>query len=223
MASRVRKIGPDGLGEEYWSTVYRTPGHIDGHSNGKLHFEYVQTLFRLDMAHVGSIADFGFGEAGMLAAFIDGFRPHRAYGIEPSKVAFEGVSEATLKREGVSLKIEQIGLREWCRRPPNAWSFFDLGVANSVFQYLPDRHLEEVVPILARRIKWLYMTVPTSDEYQFMKQQTGFKDEWAHRRPTAYYRDLLGNHFDFIGSRLLESKSAFKGEDSPFTERLFRF
>lgn len=175
------------------------------------------------MAVIGSIADFGFGHGGMLKSFIEGFKPSRAYGVEPSKEAFSQVSQAELQTSGVTVKIEQIGLREWCRRPPSTWGFFDLGVANSVFQYLPDRHLEEIVPILARRIKWLYMTVPTSDEYQFMKQQSGFKDEWAYRRPTAYYRELLSAHFDFIGSRLLESKSAFKGADSPFTERLFRF
>jgi len=219
----VRKPGPDGFGTDYWSTVYKTPGHIDGHANGDIHCAYLKSLFKLDMAIVSSIADFGFGEGGMLQAFIAGFQPRRAYGIEPSQVAFDRAEQQHWTQEGVCVKLEQIGLRAWSRRPPGAWSFFDLGVANSVFQYLPDRHLEEVVPVMAKRLKWLYMTVPTADEYQFMKQQTGFVDQWAHRRPSAYYRTLFGAHFDFIGSRLLESKHAFKGSDSPFTERLFRF
>ncbi len=63
------------------------------------------------MAVIGSMADFGFGRGGMLKSFIEGFQPSRAYGLEPSKVAFSQVSQSELETKGVTVKIEQIGLR----------------------------------------------------------------------------------------------------------------
>jgi hypothetical protein len=91
-----------------------------------------------------------------------------------------------------------------------------------VLQYLSDAECEEVVPVLAGRVRWLYLSVPTEVEYARLQRDLDFADPWAHVRPKAWYRDLLAPHFDRVGLRLLESRVGSPADESPFTEELFR-
>ena len=218
----LKKVGPFGFEKDYWDQLYKNANHIDGFANGDAHAAYLKSLMYLDMVVVTSMADLGFGLGKLFSAFIETFEPARVLGIEPSKVAYEQFDTSNVEKDGVCLKLMNTDVRSWALRRPDAWTYFDLGVATSIFQYLSDRHLEQVVPILASRFRWLYITIPTTDEYAFMKRQSGFHDPWAHSRSAAYYRSVFGKDFHFIGSRLLESKRAFKTMDSPFTEDLFR-
>jgi hypothetical protein len=217
-----KNVGPFGFEKDYWDKLYKNATHIDGYSNGDAHAAYLKSLMYLDMVVITSIADLGFGLGKLFSSFIEAFEPARVLGIEPSKVAYDGFEASALERDGVCVKLMNTDVRSWALRRPDGWTYFDLGVATSIFQYLSNRHLEEVVPILAARFKWLYITIPTTDEYAFMNRQSGFHDPWAYSRSAEYYRSLFGKHFHFIGSRLLESKRAFKTTDSPFTEDLFR-
>lgn len=220
--TKPKRAGPNGFGDDYWDALYKRATHIDGFSNGAEHAAYLKSLMYLDMVVVSSIADLGFGPGHLFSAFVQSFQPSRALGLEPSTVAFDRLDKSAFDVEGVCLKLLNTDVRTWTQRRPDGWTYFDLGVATSIFQYLSDRHFEEVVPVLAARFQWLYVTIPTTAEYAFMKGQSGFHDPWAHSRSADYYRRVFSQHFHFIGSRLLESKRAFKSTQSPFTEDLFR-
>ena len=214
--------GARGFGADYWSEVYSTPGHVDGVGNAQAHADYLRALFFLDTAYVGSIADFGFGLGHLLRAVTDVFSPQRVLGIEPSRYAFEQLSKADLHTTDRQVRLLQTDLLSWCLQPDDGFSFFDLGLCSSVLQYLSDDELTQVVPILAKRLKWLYLTVPTDDSYAAMNAQSGFSDRFATPRSAQTYHALLRPHFDIVSSRLLESKRFARGGDSPFSEALFR-
>ena len=100
---------------------------------------------------------------------------------------------------------------------------FDLGLCTSVFQYLSDEELEVVLPVMAKRIRYLYFSVPTNLELKRQVSDLDFKDEYAIHRTREKYLKLLRPHFTFISSRLLESKVHFNEETTHFTDLLFRF
>lgn len=97
-------------------------------------------------------------------------------------------------------------------------------ICTSVFQYLPDAELKEVVAALADRCYYLYMTVPTDKEFQRQVDELEFHDKAAIRtRSREFYQTLLSKHFTFLSSRILESKRHFNEDNTPFTDLLFRF
>lgn len=209
-----------GFGQDYWDRLYHTPGHVDGCGNAAEHAAYLRALFYLEMAHVDSIADFGFGLGRMLVAMTHAFKPSRVLGIEPSTVAFAQFDANELHVGQHQLR--NTDLLSWCQQSPDAFTFFDLGICSSVLQYLSDDELSDVIPVLAHRLKWLYLTVPTTDEYTKMDQQSGFHDPYAIARSVDHYRQLLAPHFEFVSSRLLESRRLGGLQASPFTEAVFR-
>jgi len=92
-----------------------------------------------------------------------------------------------------------------------------------VFQYLTDKELKEIIPVLSKRIKFLYLTVPTNVELGRQVSELEFKDEYAIHRTREQYQKLLRPHFTFVSARVLESKHFFNEETTPFTDLLFRY
>lgn len=211
--------GARGFGEEYWRTAYAAPGQIDGTGNAHAHAAYLHSLLFLDMAPVSSIVDLGAGLGGMLHAMIARLQPARALAVEPSAWALERLARQA--PAGTELRVTQADIASWCTRPGDAWTYFDLGLCTSVLQYLDDDEIAAVIPELARRVRWLYLTVPTSREFAGMRAQTGFADRWAIARPATWYRSALSPHFRWVSSRLLESRRVPEAA-SPFTEELYR-
>jgi hypothetical protein len=114
----------------------------------------------------------------MLKAFI----PYRAMGIEPSEYIFKKAKIDKLRPvESTEISLYQEDLLTWCHSKRKK-SNFDLGICTSVFQYLTDKELKEVLPILAQRIKYLYLTVPTYVELGRQVSELDFKDEYAIHR-----------------------------------------
>jgi len=114
-------------------------------------------------------------------------------------------------------------LLTWCRTERKKESKFDLGICTSVFQYLSDKDLKEILPILSKRIKYLYLTVPTNIELGRQVSELDFKDEYAIHRTKEQYQKLLRPHFTFVSARVLESKQFFDEESTHFTDLLFRY
>ena len=113
-------------------------------------------------------------------------------------------------------------IEQWCKREETKKLRFDLGLCTSVFQYLSEDELKMVVPIMATRLKYLYLTVPTDIELDRQIEELEFHDTYALRRSRKFYRDILSPHFTNISSKLWESKKYFDEETTLFTDLLYR-
>lgn len=207
----------------YWDKNYSDPMSMDGIGNAKDHVRYLQSFLAVEHVDVSSIVDLGFGYGHLFREMLRAFRPHTAVGIEPSSFAFKKAKPDKLRPVPTTdLKLYEEDLITWCRTNRKEKSF-DLGICTSVFQYLSDKELKEILPILAKRIRYLYLTVPTDVELRRQVSELDFKDEYAIHRSREKYQRLLRPHFTFVSARLLESKFFFDEESTHFTDLLYRF
>ena len=207
----------------YWDKNYSDPMSMDGIGNAKEHTKYLESFLKIEHVDISTIIDLGFGYGHLFREMLKTFKPYRAVGIEPSPFAFKKVKPDKLRPvSSTKLELFEEDLLTWSRtkRKDNK---FDLGICTSVFQYLTDKELKEVIPVLAKRIKYLYLTVPTNVELGRQISELEFKDEYAIHRSREKYQKLLKPHFTFISSRVLESKNYFDEESTAFTDLLYRF
>ena len=215
--------GAQGFKDEYWHENYEAPEDMDGIGNVDLHVGYIKNLFGMEYIDISSVVDLGFGLGHLFEGLLKEFVPYKAYGIEPSKFAFDKVKERDISpADSTKFKLEQIDIVSWCESKRKIKSF-DFGVCTSVFQYLSDEEIEKCLPILAQRCKYLYFTVPTDKELNRQIEDLEFKDEYAIRRSRTKYIKMIKKHFTFISSRVLESKVHFNEENTFFTDLLYRF
>jgi len=219
-------LGAKGFSQKYWDENYDEPEEMDGIVNAAQHAKYMAAFFALDYVDISSIVDLGFGLGHLFEEVLKEFMPYRAMGIEPSEFAFEQVKERDISPcESTKLTLKQWDLVKWsesvAKKDKSKW--YDLGICTSVFQYLSDKELKKVIPIMARQMKYLYLSVPTDYELRRQIEDLDFEDKYALHRSKEEYLDLLGPHFTIIGSRILESKFHFNEEDTFFTDYLFRF
>lgn len=217
-----RPPGARGFDETYWSTNYAEPHRMDGIGNAEAHARFLKASFDVVLEEPSSVVDLGFGLGHLFEAVLHAFQPYKAVGIDASPVAHAAVARRVVPPARTKLSWEQVDLATWCARPDHPKRRFDLGVCTSVLQYLSDDEVEAVVPVLAQRVKWLYLTVPTSTELVWQRTREDFVDAWAHDRPRAFYRDAIAPHFVGVGARLLESRVLVDEADSPFTDHLYR-
>ena len=201
--------------KEYWQTNYSDLKTIDGIGNVKDHSRYVTAYFNLEGFEVESLIDLGFGMGRLLKEFKRALKPRRVAGIEPSDYMFKKINLA-------GAHLRQMDLLSWAQDPKEKW-VYDLAILNSVLQYIPDRDLKIILPVLAQRARYLYLTVPTEIEYERQKSELSFKDDWAIVRSQKEYLKLLRPHFTFISSRMLESKHFYAEHNTHFQDLLFRF
>ena len=207
----------------YWDKNYSDPMSMDGIGNAKEHTKYLESFLKIEHVDIESVVDLGFGYGHLFREMLKAFKPYKAVGIEPSPFAFKKVKPDKLRPvSSTKLDLFEEDLLTWCRtnRKDNK---FDLGICTSVFQYLTDKELKEVIPVLAKRVKFLYLTVPTNVELGRQISELEFKDEYAIHRSREKYQKLLKPHFTFISSRVLESKHFFDEESTHFTDLLYRF
>lgn len=209
--------------QEYWDKNYSQPNSMDGIGNAKDHAKYLKSFFDLELVDISTIVDLGFGYGHLFQKMMKTFIPYRACGVEPSKFAFNKARSRKLKPvESTKLKLYNESLQTWCQRKENKNLRFDLGLCNSVLQYIPTKDLEEIIPILARRVKFLYLTVPTDIELDRQIEELDFYDSYAIRRSRKFYRSLLSKNFTNISSKLWESKSFYNEKTTLFTDLLYR-
>lgn len=216
--------GASGFSKEYWEVNYADPEEMDNIVNAKEHAAYMKAIFALEYVDVSTVIDLGFGLGILFKEVLKAFNPYLACGIEPSKHAFDLVSKKKLAPvESTKLLLENVDLVTWATKEMKKEKTFDLGLCTSVFQYLTDEEIEIVMPVLAKRIRYLYFSVPTNLELKRQVSDLEFKDEYAIHRTREKYLKLIRPHFTFISSRLLESKVHFDEESTYFTDLLFRF
>lgn len=212
-----------GFDKTYWDVNYAEPEEMDNIVNAKEHADYMRSILALESVDVSSVIDLGFGLGILFKEVLKTFKPYRAHGIEPSEHAFETVSKKKMAVESTKLVLENIDLCTWAAKEYKKDKTFDLGLCTSVFQYLSDKEIEEVLPVMARRIRFLYFSVPTNLELKKQIEDLQFKDEYAIHRSREKYLKLIRPHFTFVSSRLLESKVHFDEDSTHFTDLLFRF
>ena len=209
--------------KEYWIDNYSDPQSMDGIGNAKLHAKYLKAFLDLELVDISSIIDFGFGYGYLFQTMLKTFIPYKAYGIEPSEFAFKKATKRKLKPvESTKLELKCETLQEWCKRPDSKQLHFDLGLCNSVFQYIPDEDLPFIVETISRRVKYLYLSVPTDKELKRQVEEVEFCDSYALHRSQEFYHSVLSKHFTFISSKFLESKYYFNEETTLFTDLLYR-
>jgi trans-aconitate methyltransferase len=209
--------------KNYWDKNYSDPMSMDGIGNAKDHVKYLQSFLNLEHVDVSTVIDLGFGYGHLFREMLKAFKPHTAVGIEPSPYIFKKAKVDKWRPvDSTDLKLFEEDLITWCRTNRKS-NKFDLGICTSVFQYLSDKDLAEIIPILAKRIKYLYLTVPTDVELGRQVSELEFKDEYAIHRSREKYQKLLRPHFTFISARILESKTYFNEDTTSFSDLLYRF
>jgi SAM-dependent methyltransferase len=206
----------------YWDTNYSDPMSMDGIGNAKDHVKYLESFLAVEHVDVSTVVDLGFGYGHLFREMLKAFKPYRAVGIEPSPYAFKKAKIDKLRPvPSTDLEILPEDLVTWCRttRKKNT---FDLGICTSVFQYISDKDLKEVLPILAKRIRYLYLTVPTDIELGRQVSELEFKDEYAIHRSREKYQKLLKPYFTVVSARVLESKHFFNEDTTHFSDLLYR-
>lgn len=213
-----------GFSKAYWDQNYSDPSTMDGIANAKEHAKYLSSLLNLEYIDISSIIDLGAGYGNLFKELLREFKPYKAYAIEPSHYAYTKLSQKKLNAvASTKLKIERKSIQEWLSSEQRQWNKFDLAVCNSVFQYLSKADLEASLPILSRRVKYLYLTVPTDKELRRQVAEINFHDTWAYQRSRTWYLKQLRPYFTFVSSRVLESKFYFDEESTFFTDLLYRF
>lgn len=209
--------------KEYWDKNYSEPKTMDCIGNAKEHSRYLKAIFELDLIDISSIVDLGFGYGYLFQQMLKTFLPYKACGIEPSKYAFDKARARKLKPvESTNLSLYNESIEQWCHRPESARVNFDLGICTSVFQYLEQESLELVVSVLAKRIKYLYLTVPTDIELKRQISELEFHDTYAISRTRDFYKKIMSPYFTNISSRVWESKIYFDEKSTFFTDLLYR-
>lgn len=209
--------------KEYWDKNYSEPETMDCISNAKEHAKYLKSFFELEMIDISSIIDFGFGHGYLFQKVMKEFIPYRAMGIEPSKYIFDKTSKRKLiPVDSTKLKLYHESLETWCLRENSKKLQFDLALCTSVLQYIENSSLEKIVSVVSKRVKYLYLTVPTDIELKRQVEDLDFDDTYALKRSRNFYRKILSKHFTNISSKIWESKFHFNEENTNFTDLLYR-
>lgn len=222
MSHQDRGAGAAGFTQDFWSENYSHPETMDGVFNAHAHARYARAAFDVIGEEIASIVDLGFGMGHLFTAVLEVFDPYKALGIEPSPVGFAALAGRPLGPRPDKVRLEQIDLASWSLRPDTSKDRYDLAICTSVLQYLTDDELEILLPVVSRRAKYLYLTVPTEREREDQARHEAYVDTWAYVRTRQEWRTWLAPHFISVGGRLLESRHSPSRDRSLFTDDLFR-
>ncbi len=226
MSDSATTQGPGAVGfkTSYWKKYYGEPQIMDCVYNAKEHAHYLQHLFALETVNIGTMIDFGYGLGHLLEEMINVFMPYQVEGIEPSAHTYALLDAAQLQRvPSMEVSLFPIDLLTWCLDESRDDVVFDLGICTSVFQYLSDEEINLCVPIMAKRVKYLYFTIPIDTELDYQANEMNFDDVFAIPRSREAYHELLSPGFTIVSTRVLESKIHFDEENTCFNELMFRF
>lgn len=207
---------------------------MDGIANAVEHARYAKSFFEVEDVPIRSIIDIGVGLGVQFREMLALFSPDRALGIDVSELALAKAGALQLDPYGrIEVELRQQGIEAWCAEAAAAVvaedeedmeaASFDLGVCMSVVQYIPDEVLARCLPVLAERLQYLYLTVPTAVEFERQAEALDFRDPYAIHRTQAELLALFAPHFTVISSRILESKVHFDARTTNLTDLLFRF
>ncbi len=210
--------GANGLPFEtsYWKEIYGSGKDVDASFNAREHAKYIKSLFDLMQIQPRSIADFGFGKGLLLKEFVKIFQPGKVFAVDPSEEMIDQIAKQKWIR-GYNLSflhstVQDLELKYFTSAP------FELGIFNSVVQYIPDKELPKVFEKLHKITQYLYFTVPTKNDYIRMEKEIYFTDPYAHHRSKKYYEKLIRPYFRRVAFNLLESRIV---KDTQFCDELF--
>ncbi len=203
---------------EYWKEIYGSGLDVDGSYNAKQHAAYLHSLFQLMEIPVYKIADFGFGKGILLREFVRTFAPVKVYAVDASEEAYIDLQKKDWVKKSDKFQIIHSTLED-IKFPKLEKEPVDLGICNSVLQYLPDSVLPIVIEKMAKYCNYLYFTVPTKSDYFEMRREMKFHDPYAFERTQKFYRKALSRDFEIVSYNLLQSK--WLGEKG-FKEEFFR-
>lgn len=210
--------------KNYWVENYADPEEMDGIINAPDHARYLKSFFDISFVKVSSVVDLGFGLGHLFSDILLEIKPYKSFGIEPSEHAYSEFKKKSSKlSKEFGLKLANLDLLAWCNLEEKSSLRFDLGICTSVFQYISDDDLKIIIPILAKRVKYLYFSAPTDVEYKRQKTDFDFEDRFAIVRTQQKYKKLFQGHFTVIGARIMESQHYFDESNTPFTDLFFRF
>ena len=173
--------GNRGFPSTYWHKNYPDPQEMDGVGNAREHARFISAHLTLENIPINSIIDFGAGLGAMFKAVVEEIRPNLAVAVEPSPLAWEQLKKVNWKEKSLLCELRNEDMltclqffsamatqkKSW-RYKKLLYNFnnkvdyaFDLGICNSVFQYLSDREVDLVLALLAKRCRFVYFTVPT--------------------------------------------------------------
>lgn len=210
--------------QKYWNENYSEPMTMDGIGNAGGHLKYLASVFSLELIDINSVIDLGAGYGIFLQKVVKHYMPYKVQAIEPSEFAYKKLLRKKLQlADSMQVKTAQMSLEDWCLKTTSKRENFDLGICMSVFQYLSEESLKLIIPTMAKRIKYLYLTFPTDIELKRQREDIHFYDQYALARPREFYYKLLRDSFTVVSSRVLESKYYFDQESSSFTDLFYRF
>lgn len=200
----------------YWKEIYGTGVDVDASFNAREHAKYIKSLMDLMQIPVHSLADFGFGKAILLKETVKALDPGRIFAIDPSEEMIDSIAGQKWIR-GYNLSflhstIQDLDPKYFVGAP------FDLGICNSVVQYIDKSELKGIFRKLHSIVRYLYFTVPTKNDYERMKKEIYFTDPYAHARSKSTYEKLVRPYFRRVAFNLLESRIV---ENSQFSDEFF--
>jgi ubiquinone/menaquinone biosynthesis C-methylase UbiE len=199
--------------KKYFQKMYPKDGYIDGDFNAREHANYLKALFDLMEIEGKSLIDFGFGKGELLYRVSKVFDSEKVEAVDVSDFAHQEIKKKAWSKEW---KLHHKPIHEISGR-----GIFDLGLCNSVLQYVDDDLVEVSLQRMAEKTKFLYFHVPTSEDYLVLKKVLDFKDPYAKQRPKAFYEKFTAKYFTVVAWGVLESK--FNGrKGTPFTDSFYR-
>ncbi len=209
--------------EHYWKELYGSGLDVDGSFNAKEHANYLFHLFQLMGIEVDSLVDFGFGQGKILKAMATRWKPRTVLALDISDSMIQKLRKENWQKSMKQLTIAKQDLTELTFDFPMAKAgvpFFAVGVLNSVLQYIPSKSIPNLLETIGRNCRYLYITVPTKEDYMAMKEEFNFHDPYANQFSKQKYRSLLTRDFEFVSFNLLQSKWF---TEPAFREEIFRF
>lgn len=200
---------------KYFNQIYPKGETIDGDYNAKEHALYLKHLFLLMGVHISSVYDFGFGKGNLLKQVSKKLEVVHVGGCDISEVALRKLQKSQISKEW-KLQVAPIDKVQLQRK-------YDLGICNSVLQYVDDKVMEKAISNMAKHCKYLYLQVPTKKDYAYLKKHLKFEDPYAKIRDLNFYNKRVKKYFTAVSYGLLESKTFFDYNKSVFQDELYRF
>lgn len=217
----MKNLSANGLpfDKNYWEEMYLEDEEslIDGIYNAKEHANYLDSIAKMIDLRVLRLGDFGFGLGKMLKEISRKLKPETIVAIDPSLEAVEKLKKAKW-HNSYTIAISHSNLQNYntnyLKENP-----LDLGIIFSVLQYFPDADVQKAFEKLSQICMYLYISIPTKEDYRQMKKDLNFTDPYAYSRPASFYHEARKKYFEIVSYNLWESKNVV---DSPFQYKLFR-
>jgi len=205
----------------YWKKYYSSPDEMDCVGNALEHANYLKAVFDLHQITCKSVIDYGHGKGSLLEKIVSRLKLKHATGLDVSQYAYQAFKERLVEIKDSRIELFNLSISGWFEA--HGEQHYDLGLCNSVFQYLSDEEVGSALSRMAKQVRYLYLTVPTDLELESQVEDLDFFDEQAIRRSQEFYLKEISKYFVVVSSRLLESRDYFSQKSSPFTDYLFRF